>query len=35
MCSRYSSVAAGMERFSLDLMQAFKNVAGCESVGNL
>ena len=32
MCSRYSCVAAGMEIFSLGLMQAVKNVAGCGSV---
>ena len=32
MCSRYSCVAAGIETFSLDLMQAVKNVVGCGSV---
>ena len=31
-CLRYSCVAAGMETFFLDLTQAVKNVAGCESV---
>ena len=32
VCSRYSSLTAGMERLSLDLMQAFKNVAERGSV---
>ena len=31
MCFRYSCVAAGMERFSLDLTQVVKNVAECGS----
>ena len=34
MCSRFSCVAAGMERFFLDLMEAVKNGAGCGSVWN-
>ena len=34
MCSRYFCVTAGMERFSLDLTQAVRNVAGCEGVWN-
>ena len=32
MCSRYCCVDAGMERFSLDLTETVKNVAGCENV---
>ena len=32
--SRHSCVTPGMERFSSDLMQAVKNVAGCGSVWN-
>ena len=34
MCSRYFCMATGMERFSLDLTQAVRNVAGYESVSN-
>ena len=34
MCSRYFCVAAGMEKFSLDLTQAVRNVAGCGNVWN-
>ena len=32
ICSRYSCESSGMETFSLDLVQAVKNIAGCESV---
>ena len=28
MCSRFSCVASGLERFSLDLIEAVKNVVG-------
>ena len=28
MCSRFSCVAAGMKRLSLDITEAVKNVAG-------
>ena len=35
MCSRYFGMVAGMERFSVDLTQAVRNVAGCGSVWNL
>ena len=34
MCSRFSCVTAGMERFSLDLALAVKNAVGCGSVRN-
>ena len=34
MCSRYFGMAAGMERFSVDLTQTVRNVAGCGSVWN-
>ena len=35
MGSRFSCVATGMERLSLDLLQAVKNIARCGSVWNL
>ena len=35
MGSRFSCVAVGMERLSLDLSQAVKNIVGCGSVWNL
>ena len=34
MGSRFSFVAAGMERLSLDLAKAVKNTVGCGSVWN-
>ena len=33
--SRFSCVVAWMERLSLDLLQAVKNIVGCGSVWNL
>ena len=35
MGSRFFCVAAGMERLSLDLLRAVKNIVGCGSVWNL
>ena len=35
MGSRFSFVAAGMERLSLDLSQPVKKIAGCGSVWDL
>ena len=32
--SRFSCMATGMERLSLDLLGAVKNILGCESVWN-
>ena len=34
MGGRFSCVPAGMERYSLDLPRAVKNIVGCESVWN-
>ena len=33
--SRFSCVVVGMERLSLDLLQAVTNIVGCGSVWNL
>ena len=33
--SKFSCVAEGMERLSLDLLQVVKNIMGCGSVWNL
>ena len=35
MDSRFSCMVAGMERLSLDLSEAVKNIVGCGSVSNL
>ena len=35
MGSRFSSVAAEMERLTLNLLQAVKNIVGCGNVWNL
>ena len=35
MGSKFSCVAAGMERLSLDLSRVVKNIVGCGSVWNL
>ena len=35
MGSRFSCVVTGMERLSLDLLQAVKNIVGCRGVWNL
>ena len=35
MGSRFSCVAAGMERLSLDHLKDVKNIVGCGSVWNL
>ena len=34
MGQRFSCMPTGMERHSLDLLQAVKNIMGCESVWN-
>ena len=34
MCSRFSCVAAAIDRFTLDIMQAVENAAECRSVRN-
>ena len=33
--SRFSCVAAGIERLSLDLSEAVRNIVGCGTVWNL